>query len=61
MICSHGTNKNIESKYEYSLHMARQHEYYQKKLHIEHVLMKVDFSFIFLLALSVVIDLHIEL
>jgi hypothetical protein len=61
MICFHGTNKNIKMKYEYLLHMARQQGYYQKKLHIKHILMKVDFSFILLLALSAVVDLHVKL
>jgi hypothetical protein len=61
MICSYGTNKNIKTKYEYSLHMAQQQGYYQKKLHIKHILMKVDFSFIFLLALSAIIDIYVEI
>jgi hypothetical protein len=61
MICFHGTNKSVKAKYEYSLHIARQQGHYQKKLHIKKILMKVDFSFIFLLALSAVIDLHVKL
>jgi hypothetical protein len=61
MICFHGTNKSIKAKYEYSLHIIWQQGHYQKKLHIEQILMKVDFSLILLLALSAVIDLHVEL
>jgi hypothetical protein len=61
MICFHGTNKSVKAKYECSLHIVRQQEHYQKKLHIEQILMKVDFSLILLLALSAVIDLHVEL
>jgi hypothetical protein len=61
MIYFHGTNKSVKAKYEYSLHIARQQGYYQKKLHIKHILMKVDFSLILLLALSAIIDLHVKL
>jgi hypothetical protein len=61
MICFHGTHKSVKAKYEHSLHIARQQGHYQKKLHIEQILMKVDFSLILLLALGAVIDLHVEL
>jgi hypothetical protein len=62
MTCFHGTSKNIKTKYEYSLQITQQQWHnYQTKLHKKQTLMEMDFSFILLLALGAVIDLHVKL
>jgi hypothetical protein len=61
MTCFHGTSKNIETEYEYSLQITWQQGHYHMKLHKKQILMEVDFSFILLLALGAVINLHVKI
>jgi hypothetical protein len=56
MICSSGTSKNIDMEYE-----LQDKGHYHMKLHKKQILMEMDFSFIFLLALGAIIDLHVKL
>jgi hypothetical protein len=50
--------KGTDAKYDYALQISLQERRYQTKLHI---LMKLDFSFIFLLALRAIVDPHVKL
>jgi hypothetical protein len=53
-----GTSKNIDIEYEYSL---QDKGHYHTTLHKKQILMEMDFSFIFLLALGAIVDLHVKL
>jgi hypothetical protein len=52
---------NIDTKYGYMLQIALQQGYYQTTLHKKQILIELVFSFILLLALGTVIDLHVKL
>jgi hypothetical protein len=54
------SNTKHKIKYDYSLQLARQQGNLKRRLHKE-ILVEVHFSLVFLLALSIVEDLHIKL
>jgi hypothetical protein len=59
--CFQGTSKTSKIEYEHSLQITWLQGHYQTKLHKKQILMEMDFSFILLLALGAIIDLHVEL